>query len=203
MKILIFYTVVPRKCALFFQRLSILERATDHECINNCNHPKEMWVGFICDFFSKRRCFKIQHPHFPAFPPPACFTSSPWYPPPSFPHPPPQAPLLLSGTSLTLGLRQGCSLQRRATHQMRQVRLAYLMGQSRGRIRSELRGAGDDQQQPLPLPRLLWCPWLGTWRQMGMGGGGGVKLGLHMVLHTLKLVLESWLQHTQDLLDVT
>ncbi len=40
---------VPRKYALFFHRLSILERATDQECINNCNHPKEMWVGLKCN----------------------------------------------------------------------------------------------------------------------------------------------------------
>ncbi len=32
--------IVPRKYALFFHRLSILERATDHGCINNCNHQK-------------------------------------------------------------------------------------------------------------------------------------------------------------------
>ncbi len=32
-----------------FHRLSILERATDHKCNNNCNRPKEMWVGFKCN----------------------------------------------------------------------------------------------------------------------------------------------------------
>ncbi len=69
---------VPRKYALFFRRLSILERATDHECINNCNHPKkkEMWVGFKCNglvIFSQRggtskynTCVsRLPHPHLP------------------------------------------------------------------------------------------------------------------------------------------
>ena len=28
----------------FFHRLSILERATDHKCINDCSYSKEMWV---------------------------------------------------------------------------------------------------------------------------------------------------------------
>jgi hypothetical protein len=48
--------------ALFFHRLSILERATDHKCINNCSYSKEVWVGFKCNgpvnFFSERRYFK-------------------------------------------------------------------------------------------------------------------------------------------------
>jgi hypothetical protein len=34
--------LVQRKYASFFHRLSILVRATDHGCINDCNHPKEM-----------------------------------------------------------------------------------------------------------------------------------------------------------------
>jgi hypothetical protein len=50
---------VPRKYALFFHRLSILERATDHGCINNCNHPKTH-----------------EFPALPPLPPPAGFTSS-------------------------------------------------------------------------------------------------------------------------------
>jgi hypothetical protein len=42
--------------------------------------------------------------------------------------------------------------------------------------------AGDDQQRLLPPPpRLLWSPWSGTWRQMKGGGGGGVRLRLHVV----------------------
>ncbi len=32
---------VPRMYALFFHRLSILERATDHECINDCSYSKK------------------------------------------------------------------------------------------------------------------------------------------------------------------
>jgi hypothetical protein len=31
---------VPRMYALFFHRLSILERATDHKCINDCSYSK-------------------------------------------------------------------------------------------------------------------------------------------------------------------
>ncbi len=84
------FTTVPRKCALFFHRLSILERATDHGCINSCNHPKEMWVGSKCNglvnFFSERRYFKQSTCVFPPCPPPphppSSFISSPWRPPP-------------------------------------------------------------------------------------------------------------------------
>ncbi len=37
---------VPRMNALFFHRLSILERVTDHKCINDCSYSKkEIWVG--------------------------------------------------------------------------------------------------------------------------------------------------------------
>ncbi len=62
---------------------------------------------------------------------------------------------------------------------------------------------GDDQQRPLPPPpRLLWCPWSGTWRQMGMEGGRG-KAWLARGPTYAQLVPESWLQFTQDLLDVT
>ena len=40
-------TSVPRMYALFFHRLSILERATDHKCIKECSYlqKKEIWVG--------------------------------------------------------------------------------------------------------------------------------------------------------------
>ncbi len=33
--------VVPRMYALFFHRLSILERATDHKCIKECSYSKK------------------------------------------------------------------------------------------------------------------------------------------------------------------
>jgi hypothetical protein len=72
---------VPRKYALFFHRLSILERATDHGCIKNCNHPKEMWVGLKCNglvIFSQRGgIFKILHMRFPLSPPPPTGVFSP------------------------------------------------------------------------------------------------------------------------------
>jgi hypothetical protein len=32
---------VPRMYALFFHRLSILERATDHKCIEDCSYSKK------------------------------------------------------------------------------------------------------------------------------------------------------------------
>jgi hypothetical protein len=55
--------IVPRKCALFFHRLSILERDTDHECINNCSYSKRN-VGRIqvqrpCEFFLREEVFQI------------------------------------------------------------------------------------------------------------------------------------------------
>jgi hypothetical protein len=56
-----------------FHRLSILERVTDHKCNNNCNRPKEMWVGFKCNgliVFSQRGGASKYTTHaFPAFPP--------------------------------------------------------------------------------------------------------------------------------------
>jgi hypothetical protein len=107
-----------------FHRLSILERATDHKCNNNCSRPKEMWVGFKCNgliVFSQRGGASKYTTHaFPAFPPssppPACLTSSPWFPPPSSPTPP--ALFLLGETSLALVLWQGCSLKRRVIRQL-------------------------------------------------------------------------------------
>jgi hypothetical protein len=59
---------VPCKYALFFHRLSILERATDHGCIIIAAAQKRN-VGRIqvqrpCEFFSERRYFK--HMRFPA-----------------------------------------------------------------------------------------------------------------------------------------
>ncbi len=140
---------MPRKYALFFHRLSILERATDHKCINNCN---EMWVGFKCNglvIFSQRGgTSKHNTCVFPPSPPPppsARFTSSPWYPPPSLPHPP---------SSVVVG-----------------------------------RDISDSGAL--------------TGRQMGEGGGGGGKAWPTLGPTYAQLVLESWLQHTQDLLDVT
>jgi hypothetical protein len=105
--------------ALFFHRLSILERATDHECINNCSYSKRN-VGRIpvqqpCEFFLREEVFQIQHMRFPALPPP--------FPPTKLlllylVTPPPSSVVVEAGTSLALGLRQGCSLQRRVTHQI-------------------------------------------------------------------------------------
>ncbi len=83
---------------------------------------------------------------------------------------------------------------------MWQVELAYLMDQSRGRIRLEHRGQEmtNSNPSPPPPPGSFGVPGQGLGDKWGWKGGG-VKLGLHVVLH----VPESWLQHTQDLLDVT
>ena len=80
---------------------------------------KEMWVGFKCNgpvnFFSERRYFKYNTCVFPPCPPHQA--SSPLLGNP--PSPPPKLRCCReAGTSLALGLRQGCSLQRRVTHQI-------------------------------------------------------------------------------------
>jgi hypothetical protein len=53
---------VPRKYVLFFHRLSILERATDHGCINNCSYPKRnvgrIQVQWPCEFFLREEVFQ-------------------------------------------------------------------------------------------------------------------------------------------------
>ncbi len=76
------------------------------------------------------------------------------------------------------------------------------MDQSRGRTRSERGRQEMTNSNPSPSPRLLWCPWPGTWRQMGMEGGRNKAWPARGPTYA-QLVLESWLQHTQDLLDVT
>jgi hypothetical protein len=158
-----------------FHRLSILERATDHECNNNCNRPSDMWVGFKCNgliIFLREEVLQKYTTHvFPPSPPspspPTCPTSSPWFPLPSSPTPP--APLLLGGTSLALVLWQGCSLKRRVIRKLWQscchiwwVRAVGEFGRSTGVRRWPAATP--------PLPRLSWCPWLGTWRQGRRGG---------------------------------
>jgi hypothetical protein len=89
---------------------------------------KETWVGFKCNgpvnFFSERRYFKYNTcvfppcpPHSPPPPPAKLHLLSLVTPPPSF-----LLPKLRccreAGTSLALGLRQGCSLQRRVTRRI-------------------------------------------------------------------------------------
>ncbi len=133
---------VPRMYALFFHRLSILERAMDHKCIKECSYSKRNLGRIKCNgpvnFFSERRYFK-QHMRFPAQPPPPPHQASTpllGNPPP----PPPQSSVVPeAGTSPALGLRQGRSLHRRVTYQIWQKPLAYMMGQSRERMRSEHR----------------------------------------------------------------
>ncbi len=40
--------IVPRMYALFFHRLSILERATDHKCIEECSYSKRNMGRIKC-----------------------------------------------------------------------------------------------------------------------------------------------------------
>jgi hypothetical protein len=76
--------------------------------------------------------------------------------------------------------------------------VSYLMDQSSGKLPPERKGQEMTSSDPTPSPQSLGVPDPGTWRQ---GGGGVVKLGLHMVLHTPIVCQE--LENTQDLLDVT
>jgi hypothetical protein len=148
-----------------FHRLSILERATDHKCINNCNPPKEMWVGLKCNgliIFSQRGgASKIQHMCFPPSPPlhppppPVSLISSPWFPSPS---PPPPSSVVVGRDISGSGAPAGVFSQERGDPSIMTVPMAYLMDQSRGRIRPEHRRQEMTSSSPSPLPRLLWCP---------------------------------------------
>ncbi len=142
---------MPRKYALFFHQLSILERATDHECINNCNHPKEMWVGFkfngLIIFLREEVLQNTTHafPPSPTPPPPACLTSSPWFPHPFSPHPfspqspPPPSSVVVGRDISGSGAPAGVFSQKKGDPSNMTVALTCLMDQSRGRIRPERR----------------------------------------------------------------
>jgi hypothetical protein len=152
---------VPRKYALFFRRLSILERAMDRECINICSHPKEMWVGFKCNsliFFSERRCSKYNTcvSRLPT-PPPRLLHLLSFVPSPLLPPPLPSSVVVgrdISGS----GAPAGVFSQKKDDPSNMTVGLTYLMDQSRGRIQLERRRQEMTSSNPSPLPRLLWCP---------------------------------------------
>ncbi len=163
---LCYISSVPRKCALFFHRLSILERATDHECINNCSYPKEIWVGFKCNgpvnFFSERRYFKYNTCNFP-----------PCLPPPptklhllSLATPPlsPQAPLLSGGRDIFgSGAPTGVLSPEKGDPSNMTGEAGIFDGSEPWENSVGAQETGDDQQRlPPSPPRLSWCPWSGT-----------------------------------------
>jgi hypothetical protein len=80
--------ILCRASVHFFHQLSILERAMDHKCNNNCNCPEEMCVGFKCNgliVFSQRggNSKSLQHMRSPPTPPPPLLGSPPPRPPSS------------------------------------------------------------------------------------------------------------------------
>jgi hypothetical protein len=157
-------------------RLSILERATDHGCINNCNHPKEMWVGFKCNglvIFLREEVFQnITH----AF-------SRPSPPPPL-----PASPTLLGPPSSVVverdisgsGAPTGVFFPKKGDPSNVTGVAGIFDGSEPWENSVGSQEAGDDQQGPLPAPLVSLVRDLET---NGMGGGG-VKLGLRVVLRT-------------------
>ncbi len=66
----------------------------------------------------------------------------------------------------------------------------------------EAQEAGDDQQRLLPLPPAPLVSLIRDLETNGDGGGRGKAWPASGPTYA-QLVLESWLQHTQDFLDVT
>jgi hypothetical protein len=151
---------VPRKYALFFHRLSILERATDHKCINNCNRPKEMWVGFKCNgliIFSQRGGASKYNTCVSRLPPPPRLPHLlSLVPSPLLPHPP--SSVVVGPDVSGSGTQAGVFSQEKGGPSNMTGPLTYLMDQSRGRIRPEPERQEMTNRIPPPLPRLLWCP---------------------------------------------
>ncbi len=91
-------TCLCRASVHFFHRLSILERATDHECNINCNRLENVCVRFKCNgliVFSQRGGYsKVCNICCPPPPHPSPHLLSLVPPSPA----PPPAPLLLGGT---------------------------------------------------------------------------------------------------------
>jgi hypothetical protein len=144
-----------------FHRLSILERATDHKCINNCDHPKEMWVGFKCNgliIFSQRGGASKYNTCVSRLPPPPPPASPPLLGslPPSSPTPP--SSVVVGRDISGSGAPAGVFSQEKGDPSIMTVPLTYLMDQSCGRIRPERRRQEMTSSNPAPLLRLLWCP---------------------------------------------
>jgi hypothetical protein len=119
---------------------------------------------------------RLPPPPFPLPAPPPLLGSLP--PPPT-----PPAPLLLGETSSGSGALAGVFSQEKGDPSVMTERLSYLMDQSRGRVLPERRGQEMTSGDPAPFPDSLGVPDSGIWRQGEEGGG--VKLGLHVVPHTL------------------
>ncbi len=113
----------------------------------------------------------------PPTPPPPPLPGSP------LPRPPPPAPLLPTETISGFGALAGVFPQMKGDLSVVTGQLSCLMDQSRGKLLPERRSREMTSSDPAPSPRSLGVPDPGTWRQGGEGGV--VKLGLHVVLHTL------------------
>jgi hypothetical protein len=159
-----------------------------------------MWVEFKCNgptIFSQRGGISKYN---------TCVSRRP---PPRLPHllslvpcPPPPSSVVVGRDIPDSSAPTGVFYPKKGDPSNMTSGLAYLMDQSRGRIQPEHRRQEMTNSDPSPSPRPLWCPWLGTWRQMGNEGrGGGSKLGLYTV--HIRPISVGELQHTQDLLDVT
>ena len=136
---------VPRKYALFFHRLSILERATDHK-----------WVGFKCNgpvnFFSERRYFKyntcVSRPAKLHLPPTKLHLLSLVTPPP-----PSQAPLLSRGRDISgSGAPTGVFSPEKGDPSDKTGSAGIFDRSSRGRIRSERRRQEMTNSDSSPSP---------------------------------------------------
>jgi hypothetical protein len=147
-----------------FHRLSILERATDHKCNNNCNRPNEMWVGFkyngLIVFSQRGDASKVYNTCIPAFPlspsppPPTHLLSL--VPSPLLPHPPSSKVVGrdISGS----GALAGVFSQEEGGPSVMTGRLSYLMDQSCGRILPERRSQEMTSSNAAPFPQLPWGP---------------------------------------------
>ncbi len=163
---------MPRKCALF-HRLSILERATDHN--NNCSRRE---YDFKCNgptVFSQRggrlkslTCTCVIPPPSPPLTLPHSCLLSLVSPPP---HPPP--PLLLPRT-MTPARLQGRSPTVMGDPSVMTVAMSYffLMDQSHGKPLPERMSREVTSSDPTPSQSLR-APEVGTHRP-GEGGGGAV-----------------------------
>jgi hypothetical protein len=159
-----------------FHRLSILERATDHECNNNCNRPIEMWVGFKCNglivFSQTGGASKVYNTcaAFPPIPLPPCLPHLlSLVPSPLSPHPP--SSVVVGRDIFWLWCSDRGVLSKEGWSVNCDRAIVIFDGSEPWENSAGAQESGDDQQRPRPLPQLPWCPWLGTWRQGGGGGG--------------------------------
>ncbi len=171
-----------------FHQLSILERATDHKCNYNCNRPREMWVGFKCNgliVFSQRGgASKVYNTCVSRLPPPS---PPPTYPPPllgSLPPPPPPPQLCFCWARHLWLWCSGRGVFSREGWSVSYDRSIVISdGSEPWENSAGAQESGDDQQRPSPpSPAPLGSLIQG---HRDKGRGGGAKLGLHVVPHTL------------------